>query len=70
MEDHLFQAIDVQNPRPMSQTGKNWGIAGFFAALMIVAYLVFMVVTSYQTQVQLQDSLKEQLRQDAAKQYS
>ena len=51
----------------MSHTGNNWGIAGYFAALMIVAYLVLMIVTSYQTQVQLQDSLKEQLRQDVSK---
>lgn len=63
----MFQNIDEQNPKPKSHTCKNWGIAGFFAALIIVAYLVLMVSTSYQTQVKLQDSLKEQLRQDAAK---
>lgn len=67
MGDRLHQDIDAQDPKLMSHTGKNWGIAGFFAALMIVAYLVLMVLTSYQTQVQLQNSLKEQLRQDAAK---
>lgn len=67
MGDRLHQDIDVQDPKPKPHTGKNWGIAGFFAALMIVAYLVLMILTSYQTQVQLQDSLKEQLRQDAAK---
>jgi signal transduction histidine kinase/CheY-like chemotaxis protein len=63
----LLQTNDIQNPRRMSHTDRNWGIAGFFAALMIVVYLVLMVLTSYQTQVKLQDSLKGQLRQDAAK---
>ncbi|MEI6207452.1 MAG: ATP-binding protein [Desulfuromonadales bacterium] len=47
--------------------GRKWGVAGVFAVLMLVAYLVFMVSTSYQTQVKLRNSLKEQLRQDAAK---
>lgn len=63
----MLQYINEQNPKPKSHTGKNWGIAVFFAALIIVAYLVLMVSTSYQTQVKLQESLKEQLRQDAAK---
>ena len=63
----MLQTTEVQDPKLMSHTDRNWGIAGFFAALMIVVYLVLMVLTSYQTQVKLQDSLKEQLRQDAAK---
>ncbi|NTW99500.1 MAG: hypothetical protein HGB35_06160, partial [Geobacteraceae bacterium] len=67
MGGRLLQSVDAQKPKQISHTGKNWGIAGFFAALMIVAYLVLMVVTSYQTQVKLQNSLIEQLRQDAAK---
>lgn len=63
----MLQTIDGQEPKRESHTDRNWGIAGSFAALMIVAYLVLVVVTSYQTQVKLQESLKEQLRQDAAK---
>jgi signal transduction histidine kinase/DNA-binding response OmpR family regulator len=46
---------------------RNWGIAGFFAALLLVSYLVFIVLTSYQTQVKLQESRVEQLRQDILK---
>jgi signal transduction histidine kinase/CheY-like chemotaxis protein/HPt (histidine-containing phosphotransfer) domain-containing protein len=61
------QTITAQEPAARSQTGRNWGIAGFFAALALVAYLVLMVLTSYQAQVRLQESLLEQLRQDVAK---
>lgn len=67
MGGRLLQTIDEQEPRRKSHIYRNWGIAGFFAALMIVVYLVLMVLTSYQTQVKLQNSLKEQLRQDASK---
>jgi signal transduction histidine kinase/CheY-like chemotaxis protein len=58
------------NSRHLSEkthAGMKWGVAGFFAALLLVAYLVFMVFTSYQAQVKLRDSFTDQLRQDAAK---
>jgi len=51
----------------VAHTGRTWGIAGFFAVLLLLAYLVFMVWTSYQTQVKLQNSLVDQLRQGVAK---
>jgi len=64
----LLQPIDTQqDPSQRSHAGRNWGIAVIFAALLLVAYLVFIVLTSYQTQVKLQKSLVEQLRQDVAK---
>ena len=47
--------------------GRKWGVAGVFAALLLAAYLVFIVWTTYQTQVKLQNSLVELLRQDSAK---
>jgi hypothetical protein len=46
---------------------RNWNIAGFFISILFASYLVFIVVNSYQTQVRLQDSLVEQLRQDVSK---
>jgi len=54
-------------PSPAARPGRNWGVAGFFAALLLVSYLVFIVLTSYRTQVKLQQSLVEQLRQDGSK---
>ena len=58
---------EIHDPAPVTRTGRNWGVAGLFAALLLVSYLVFIVLTSYRTQVKLQDSLVELLRQDGAK---
>jgi signal transduction histidine kinase/HPt (histidine-containing phosphotransfer) domain-containing protein/FixJ family two-component response regulator len=46
---------------------RNWGIAGFFVSILLAAYLVFIVMNSYDTQVRLQESLVKQLKQDIAK---
>jgi len=42
-------------------------MAGYAAVLLLASYLGFIVLTSYRTQVKLQDSLVEQLRQDSTK---
>jgi signal transduction histidine kinase/DNA-binding response OmpR family regulator/HPt (histidine-containing phosphotransfer) domain-containing protein len=47
--------------------GRTLGIAWFVAVLLLLVYLVFMVWTSYQTQVKLQNSLVEQQRQGILK---
>jgi len=46
---------------------RNWGIAGFFVSILLAAYLVFIVLNSYDTQVRLQESLVKQLKQDISK---
>lgn len=46
---------------------RNWGLAGFFAGLFLIAYLVFIVLNSYQTQVKLQEAQTEQIRQNLVK---
>jgi signal transduction histidine kinase/DNA-binding response OmpR family regulator len=46
---------------------RNWGIAGFFVSIILAAYLVFIVLNSYDTQVRLQESLVKQLKQDISK---
>jgi signal transduction histidine kinase/HPt (histidine-containing phosphotransfer) domain-containing protein/ActR/RegA family two-component response regulator len=58
---------ETRNPALLPRSVRNWGMAGYAAVLLLAAYLAFIVLTSYKTQVKLQDSLVEQLRQDSAK---
>ncbi len=62
-----MKIINTFNRPAMLQFQKNWSIAGLLVTLLFVGYLVFIVVNSYRTQVRLQDSLIEQLRQDVSK---
>ena len=63
----MQQPVNTDDAGSEAVAGRKWQIAVCFAVLLLVAYLVFMVLTSYQAQVKLQAAQKEQLRQDVAK---
>jgi signal transduction histidine kinase/CheY-like chemotaxis protein len=46
---------------------RKWQVAVSFAALLLLTFLAFIVLTSYQAQMQLLDAQKAKLRQDVAK---
>ncbi len=52
---------------PAGTPGRKWGIAGIFVGVLLAGYLLFVLTTTYDTQVKLQDSLVEQQRQGVAK---
>ncbi len=54
----------------ISAIKQRWNIAGILFGMLLAAYLVVMVVTNYRAQVNLQESLVEQFRQNIAKRAS
>jgi signal transduction histidine kinase/DNA-binding NarL/FixJ family response regulator/HPt (histidine-containing phosphotransfer) domain-containing protein len=54
----------------ISSIRRHWNIAGILFGLLLVVYLAAMVVTNYRAQVNLQESLVEQFRQNIDKRAS
>jgi len=67
VKKHRSGVHSAVDKTPVSRTGKTLGITGSFAVVLLLAYLGFMIWTSYQGQVMLQNSLVEQQRQEVVK---
>ncbi|MDD2898822.1 MAG: ATP-binding protein [Desulfuromonadaceae bacterium] len=57
----------VPNSASLTPQRRNWTLAGLSATLFLAIFLVFIFITSYQTQIKLQEALAEQVRQDVVK---
>jgi len=48
-------------------SGKGWNITAALAVVVLVAYMGFLIIANYLSQVELQKGVLEQLRQDTEK---